>query len=205
MSGIVGFNWDNSFLVRKMCQSIKHRGPDQESFFSDSNVSLGHNKLWLPVDKAKYPIKNEDNSIFLVADARVYNHQELRKDLEKKGHKFSTQSDNEVIVHAYEEYGDECVQLFNGQFAFCIYDGRQKKFLLARDRAGIRPLYYYWKDGKFIFASELKAILEHDVKREIDIESIRFYLSHGVVPCPRSIFNDIYKLSPANMMIVKDG
>jgi len=203
MSGIVGFNWDDRELVQRMASTIKHRGPDLNGFYNDAKLSLGHQNLVVSKeDRERQPICNEDRDIWLILDGRIYNHEEIKKKL-NRNHRFRTQLDAEVVLHAYEDYGEDCLKLFNGMFAFCLYDYRQDKFFLARDRAGVKPLYYYFKDGKFIFASELKAILQHPVEKTIDVDAVRFYLHHGVVPCPKSIFTDVKKLAPAEKLVLQ--
>ena len=158
MCGICGFNWENKDLVRDMAHVISHRGPDQEGYFVDNNISLGHKRLSI-IDlsiKGKQPMFNEDGTICVVFNGEIYNFKGIQKDLEEKGHKFFSNSDTEVIIHAYEEYGTSCLNLFNGMFAFAIWDSNKKELFIARDRIGIKPLYYYHKDGKFVFGSEIK-------------------------------------------------
>src|SRR3989338_10452812 len=167
MCGICGFNWEDRQLVKDMACQIKHRGPDQEGYYTDSNVSLGHKRLSIIdlSEKGKQPMSNEDGSVWLVYNGEIYNFAEIKEKLEKKGHKFKSHTDSEVIVHAYEEYGVKCVEQFNGMFAFAIWDSKNKKIFLSRDRLGIKPLYYYFdkKDNKFIFGSEIKAIVKNPV------------------------------------------
>lgn len=199
MCGIIGFNWDDRKLLKKMMASIKHRGPDDSGSYTDKNISLGHQRLSI-IDlskKGKQPMTNEDGTLQIVFNGEIYNYKILKKELEKKGHKFYTGTDTEVIVHAYEEYGEDCVKHFNGMFAFAIYDSRDKSIFLARDRIGIKPLYYYYENGKLIFASEIKAILEHNIKREIDKESLAQFFTYGYTISPKTMFKKIYKLPPS--------
>jgi len=165
MCGICGFNRKDENLCKSMIDTLKHRGPDDEGFYFDENVSLGHRRLSI-IDLAlgHQPIYNEDKSICIVYNGEIYNYKEIRKELENK-HKFYTNSDTEVIIHAYEEYSFECVKKFNGMWAFCIYDKNKNLLFLSRDRFGIKPLYYHFDGKNFIFASEIKAILQHNVKR----------------------------------------
>ncbi|MBW3012494.1 asparagine synthase (glutamine-hydrolyzing) [Candidatus Woesearchaeota archaeon] len=209
MCGIVGFNWDDKETLTKMASMLKHRGPDQNGFYTDSKASLGHQRLSILdlSEKGRQPMSNADGSILITYNGEVYNFQEIREELEKKGYRFASNTDTEVIIYAYQEYGTKCTQLFNGMFAFCIYDKNKNQFFLARDRVGIKPLYYYYKDGKFIFASELKSIIQHSfIERKVDEEAIRNYITYGCIYAPRTIFQDIYKLEPGCQMIVsKDG
>lgn len=150
MCGISGFNWEDKNLVREMGNIMNHRGPDDEGIYTDDTISLGYRRLSI-IDlskKGKQPMSNEDGSIWVTFNGEIYNFPELREKLEKRRHKFK--SNTEVIIHSYEEFGEDCLNYFNGQFAFCIYDSNKKKLFLARDRIGIKPLYYFLKDGKFI-------------------------------------------------------
>src|SRR3989338_726705 len=162
MCGICGFNWDDKELVRRMADSIRHRGPDDDGYYTDKDISLGHRRLSIVdlSENGRNPMPNEDKSIWIIFNGEIYNYQMLRPMLEKKGHRFHSNTDTEVIVHAYEEYGEKCLELLDGMFAFAIWDANKKQLFIARDRIGIKPLYYYWKNGKFLFGSEIKAILQ---------------------------------------------
>ena len=153
-----------------MCDKIIHRGPDEEGYYVADNVSLGMRRLSIiDLSTGSQPIFNEDESIVVVFNGEIYNFKELREDLERKGHYFSTNSDTEVIVHAYEEYGYECLGRFNGMFAIALWDTNRKELFLARDRIGIKPLYYTMIDESVVFASEIKSILEYEeIKREVN-------------------------------------
>ena len=155
MCGISGFNFNRPDLIKKMNQKIRHRGPDQEDFYCLDGFSLGHTRLSIIdlSDKAKQPMFNEDRSLVLVFNGEIYNFQELREKLIKKGHQFLSQSDSEVILHLYEEKGEKCLEDLNGIFAFAIYDKNKERVFLARDRIGIKPLYYYFDGKRFIFSS----------------------------------------------------
>lgn len=210
ISGIV--NYDRQRVVRadvlkRMCDTLAHRGPDDEGFFIDRYVGLGMRRLSvIDLDSGRQPIANEDGRVWIVFNGEIYNYPELRKTLEHKGHVFSTYSDTETIVHAYEEYGDDCLQHLNGMFALAIWDGRQDKLLLARDRLGIKPLYYFLHDRGLVFASELKAVLEHpDVPRQIDLEALDSFLTFEYIPAPLSIFQGIRKLPPGHVLVLQDG
>ena len=150
----------DSALIHRMCQSIVHRGPDDEGLFVKGGVGLGMRRLSI-IDLAggHQPIFNEDRSIWIVFNGEIYNFSELRRELEQRGHRFGTNSDTEVIVHLYEEHGSECVQKLRGMFAFALYDERRRRLLLARDRLGIKPLHYAVVNGRLWFGSEIKAIL----------------------------------------------
>src|SRR3989339_1534797 len=166
MCGINGFNFSNEELIRKMNAKVKHRGPDGDGVFVCGDASLGHTRLSIIdlSEKASQPMFSRDESLVLVFNGEIYNFQEIRDELRKKGHQFRSNSDSEVILNSYIEYGVDCVQKFNGIFAFAIFDKKNKSLFLARDRMGVKPLYYYWDNNKFIFSSEIKAILEYPVK-----------------------------------------
>jgi len=218
MCGIVGiFNFSNQDnvnenLLIKMRDIMIHRGPDDYGLWisKDRKTGLAHRRLSI-IDitkSASQPMSNEDNSIFIVFNGEIYNHFEIRPQLEKLGHKFKTDhSDTEVIIHAFEEWGIDCIQKFRGMFAFAIWDDNKKELYLVRDRIGIKPIYYYKKDGRFIFASEIKSILiDPKIKREVNIESFYHFLSFLTAPAPQTMFKDIYKI-PAGcyLKIFKDG
>ena len=199
MCGICGFNWEDKKLLRQMTSALEHRGPDTFGLYTDKKVSIGHRRLSIIdlSDKGNEPMCNEDGTIWLTFNGEIYNFKELRSALIKNGHRFNSDTDAEVIIHAYEEYGNDCVKKFNGQFAFAIWNSKQKVLFLARDRLGIKPLYYYWDDTKFIFASELKAILQAPaVARNVDRHSLNHYLTYGFTPTKQTILKNIYKLQP---------
>ena len=193
--------------LKRMCDTMVHRGPDDEGFYVRGNVGLGMRRLSI-IDLAggHQPIFNEDGSVCIVFNGEVYNFRDLRRDLEARGHRFATNTDTEAIVHAYEEYGDECVHRLNGMFAFAIWDGRRRRLLLARDRLGVKPLYYLWDGYRLLFGSELKAILQgEEVPRNLDLQALDTYLTFEYVPAPRSIFRDIKKLPPGHLLVAQDG
>lgn len=147
--------------LRDMCAAIVHRGPDDEGFYFERGVGLGMRRLSIiDIGSGRQPISNEDGSIWVVFNGEIYNFQELRQQLRSRGHVFRTRSDTETIVHLYEEFGNSCVEHLRGMFAFAIWDERRRKLLIARDRLGIKPLFYCETGGRFIFASELKCILQ---------------------------------------------
>ena len=178
MCGICGFNTENKALLKKMCVLIEHRGPDDAGHFTDSEVSLGMRRLSIiDLKTGNQPQHNENETIWIVFNGEIYNFYSLREILEKNGHRFYTNSDTEVIVHAYEEWGVNCVKKLRGQFSFCIYDSEKGILFLARDHLGLKPLYYYFDGYNFIFASEIKSILCHGIKKELNLHALNFYLS----------------------------
>ncbi|MCD6419235.1 MAG: asparagine synthase (glutamine-hydrolyzing), partial [Synergistetes bacterium] len=208
MCGICGFNGSDRELIKKMTDVITHRGPDKEGFYVDEHVSLGNRRLSIIdlSERATQPIFNEDKSIAIVYNGEIYNFPELRKELELKGHRFYTNTDTEVVVHSYEEYGVDCLKKFNGMFAFALWDSRKKELFIARDRIGIKPLYYYYDGSKFSFASEIKAILEDSsIPREVNYLSLYYYLGYEFVPSPLTMFKRIFKLEPGNYLLYRDG
>ncbi len=211
MCGICGYiHFDRTkaadeSVLKAMTDTMVHRGPDDSGLFVGANAALGHRRLAIiDLKTGHQPLFNEDKSIAIVCNGEVYNFKEIRKELEKRGHRFATSSDTEVIVHAYEEYGEDCVKKFNGMFAFCVWDKKRGRLFLARDRFGKKPLYYGVFNNQFIFGSEIKALLKHpDTKREIDMASVTRYLSYDYIPAPRSIFKDIYKLEAGCRLTVE--
>ncbi len=197
-------------LIQDMTQQLYHRGPDERGYFFSSygpSVGLGHRRLSIiDLDLGKQPMSNEESNIWTVFNGEIYNFQMLKNDLVEKGHKFATKSDTEVILHAYEQWGEEFVEKLRGMFAFAIWDEREHKLLIVRDRLGIKPVYFYVCGSKIVFASELKGILvDPDVPREIDFSSLFDYLSLLYIPAPKTIFKHIYKLPPAHMLVFSDG
>jgi len=210
MCGICGVRTFDGSLVevdvlRRMRDIMTHRGPDEEGLYLNDTIGFGHRRLSIiDLKTGQQPICNEDKTVWIVSNGELYNHQEIRKQLEAKGHGYYTQSDTETIVHAYEEYGTACVQEFNGMFAFAIWDSNKDMLLLARDRLGQKPLYYSVDDEKLIFASEIKSILEYpDVERKIDIEALNLYLTFLYVPAPWTMFNGIKRLPPGHLLTCK--
>ena len=187
--------------------SIRHRGPDGDGFHVSGKVALGMRRLSI-IDLAggDQPIFNEDKTIAIVFNGEIYNFRDLRKDLEARGHRFSTHSDTEVIVHLYEDYGDACVDHLRGMFAFALHDIRRGRVLIARDRLGIKPVYYHRSNGRLVFASEIKALLEcPQVPREPDFAGIDAYLTLRYSPGPESMFAGISKLPAAHRMTWEKG
>ena len=190
-----------------MASALHHRGPDEYGFYNDKKIGLGHSRLSIiDLSGGKQPMHNEDKSIYIVFNGEIFNYIELREELIKKGHTFYTKSDTEVIIHAYEEYGYRCVDYLNGQFAFAIWNKRRNELMLARDRMGIRPLFYTVLKNSLIFSSEIKSILlDKEAAREIDLFALdQIFTFWGAIP-PRTIFKNIMELPPAHYLIVKDG
>jgi len=212
MCGIVGFV-DGSIgqehaeqKIDKMCKIIRHRGPDDQGTWTGDNVALGMRRLAI-IDLAggQQPIFNEDRNILIVFNGEIYNYQELKASLQKVGHHFRTDSDTEAIVHAYEEYGDDCPKYLRGMFAFAIWDRKRQRLLLARDRFGKKPLNYYWDGQRLIFGSEIKSILEAGISREVNPIALDEYLVYRYVPAPNTLFKNVMKLPAAHTLIYANG
>jgi len=213
MCGILGFiNIDRTQpadeqTARAMAAAIIHRGPDDEGFYFKDNVALGMRRLSI-IDLATghQPISNEDGSVRVVFNGEIYNFQELRQRLLARGHQFSTHSDTEVIVHLYEDHGDELLDHLNGMFAFALWDERRQRLLAARDRMGEKPLYFTQTANSFIFASELKSLVVHPaVQARVNLLALRKYLQYEFVPSPHTMIEGVYKLRPAHRLIYENG
>ncbi|MDZ7379434.1 MAG: asparagine synthase (glutamine-hydrolyzing), partial [candidate division KSB1 bacterium] len=191
-------------LLQRMTSALRHRGPDDDGFYVDGPIGLGHRRLSIiDVAGGRQPICNQAKTKAIVFNGEIYNFQRLRDTLMHRGYRFTTQGDTEVILHAYEEYGEACVQHLRGMFAFAIWDGVKKQLFLARDRVGIKPLYYYWDGHTLLFASEIKAILQDPgVERTLDAQALDDYLTYLYVPGPKSIFQKIRKLRPGHTVTV---
>ncbi|MEA2684170.1 MAG: hypothetical protein QOK05_2498 [Chloroflexota bacterium] len=189
-------------LLRNMCAQISHRGPDDEGFLEQPGVGLGIRRLQIiDIAGGHQPIHNEDASVWTVFNGEIYNFRALRLELEHSGHTFGTRADTEVIVHAYEEWGDAFVERLNGMFAIAIWDSGRRRLILARDRTGIKPLYYAATPGRLHFGSEVKALLvDQAIPRELDMEAVDDYLALEYIPSPRTIFRAIRKLPPAHLL-----
>ncbi len=209
MCGICGFTGPGNLeLLKKMTRLLVHRGPDDEGYYTYDGINLGMRRLAIvDVEGGPQPQTNEDKTIWIIFNGEVYNFIELREDLLQKGHRFSTHhSDTEVIVHLYEDYGLEFVKKINGMFAIAIWDLRKKALILLRDRLGVKPLFYTSLNGKLIFSSEIKSILNHpDVKRTPNFRSLHYYLSLKHIPSPYTAFEGIHSLRPAHYLIFKDS
>ncbi|MCM8805135.1 MAG: asparagine synthase (glutamine-hydrolyzing) [Candidatus Omnitrophica bacterium] len=194
-------------LVRKMASTMNHRGPDEEGFVFSGSCGFGHKRLSIiDLTTGRQPISNENNKLFLICNGEIYNFKQLRETLEKTGHIFKTKSDNEVIIHLYEQYGVECLKFLRGMFAFAIWDSEKKILFLARDRLGKKPLVYSIKGNDIYFASEIKALLEvDDISKEIDTAAMDLFLTYQAIPSPYTIFTHIRKLQPGHFLLWKDG
>ena len=213
MCGICGVvNAGNDSLIDKgilhqMCQTIYHRGPDDDGFYFDQQAGLGMRRLSIiDLVSGDQPVSNEDETLWVVFNGEIYNYKSLHADFVGKGHRFKTKSDTEVIVHAYEEYGERCPEYFNGMFAFALWDVPRRRLLLARDHVGIKPLYYWIGQDRLIFGSELKSVIAHPgVPREIDLVALDQFLTLEYIPTPRTIFKGVYKLPPGYRLVYQEG
>ena len=203
MCGICGISWNDQNLIRLMGNACKHRGPEQEGFYVDDFVSLGCERLKIQdlSEIAKQPIHNEDKTIWVILNGEIYNFKELRQKLEKN-HQFYTESDTEVIVHAYEEFGEDCLKKLDGMFAFAIWDTVKKKLFIARDRFGVKPLFYCLKSDKLLFASEIKSILQDlDVQRKLNYDALCQFVTYAYTIDGQTMFDDINELLPGHKLI----
>ena len=198
----------DSALLKAMTDSLLHRGPDASGFFEAPGIGLGHRRLSI-IDLAggHQPLFNEDGSVVVSYNGEIFNFQALTRELEGLGHRFATRSDTEVIVHAWEEWGPDCVTHLRGQFAFALWDQNSETLFLARDRLGIKPLYYsLLADGRLLFGSELKALLCHpDLPRRLDPQAVEEYFSFGYVPDPKTIYRGVQKLAPGHHLVFRRG
>lgn len=206
----------DSNIIQKMTSFLKHRGPDDSGVYLSGNandnskarVGLGHRRLSI-IDlskQAQQPMSNEDQAVWLIFNGEIYNFQDLRIDLEKKGHIFKSKTDSEVIIHLYEDKGVDFVKELRGMFAFAIWDNNKKLLLLARDRVGQKPLYYYSKNGNFVFASEISSLLQDpSIERRVNIESLHCFLTYQYIPAPEAMFLNIKKLPPAHILIWQEN
>jgi len=211
ISGIFQFSQDRVIpqdLLHRMNETLRHRGPDDEGIFTGPGIGLGHRRLSIiDVVGGHQPIGNEDGTVWVLLNGEIYNYPALSVDLQARGHKFRTQSDTEAIVHLYEEYGEGCFSRLRGMFAIAIWDSKQQHLLLARDRVGKKPLYYYLDNDMICFASELKAIIASGCAvYDVDPLAICDYFSFGYIPAPKTIYKSIRKLLPAHYLLVsRDG
>ncbi len=211
MCGICGiYNFDKSrpvseTVLHSMMDSIRHRGPDDSGLHSEEFIGLGHRRLSIiDVQGGKQPMCNENKTVWVTYNGEIYNYRELKEQLAKTGHQFKTDCDTEVIVHAFEEYGTDCIQRFNGMFAFALWDSNNDVLFLARDRLGIKPLYYTVSGGDFIFASEIKALLQHPlIQAEVDINSIPEYLFCTSLLDANTMFKNIHSLPAGHKLVLE--
>jgi len=207
--GVLSFgeNDPEEKTIRKMIGTIQHRGPDGCGIYCRGRIGLGHARLSIiDVGGGHQPMRNADGSVWISFNGEIYNYIELRKDLERRGHRFASQSDTEVILHMYEEKGEECVRHFNGQWAFAIWDRKKERLFVSRDRLGVRPLHYTWKNNCFVFGSEIKAILAYPgMRAEIDwIGMDQLFTVWCTLP-PRTVFKGIEELPPGHCLMVEEG
>ena len=212
MCGFAGYinnyaTFDKMAVIKAMADRIVHRGPDDAHYYVDEDISLGFRRLSIiDLEGGRQPILNEDGSLVLLFNGEIYNYQSIREDLLKAGHVFKTKTDSEVILHGYEEYGKKVLDRLRGMFAFIIWNKQTKELFGARDIFGIKPFYYYKKDGEFLFGSEIKSFLSHPkFEKELDEDMIPLYLSYEYIPDERTIFKNVYKLPGAHCFTYKDG
>lgn len=207
MCSINGFNFSNRDLIEKMVKATKHRGPDDQGFFIDQNVSLGHARLSIIdlSEKGRQPLWNEDKTIAVICNGEIYNFRQLRRELEKEGHLFFSGSDSEVIVHLYEDKKEKTPQFLNGIFAFAVYNKKENCLFLARDGQGVKPLYYYFDNQRLIFSSEIKGLLVHPIKRELNSQALEHHFRLFFTPSPFTLLKGIYKLQPAHYLKLEPG
>jgi|SRR6187549_74381 len=193
--------------VARMNGRLVHRGPDSDGIFQADGVALAMRRLSIiDLEGGDQPIANEDGSVTVVHNGEIYNYRELRAELERRGHRFRTHSDTEVLVHLYEEHGDDFLERLRGMFAIALWDARERRLLLARDRFGIKPLYHRVAEGELSFASELKAMLEQPgFSREIDPRAVAAYLAFNSIPAPLTIFSEARKLPPGSLLSWREG
>lgn len=196
-----------SQIISKMTDSMIHRGPDDEGKYLNKNVGLGFRRLSIiDLSLGHQPMANEDETVWLVFNGEIYNHQELREILLKKGHVYKTKTDSETIIHLYEEFGINCVDHLRGMFAFAIWDNNKKQLFIARDRLGEKPMFYHFDNNSFVFGSEVKTVLQdNNIKKNINIEAMDSYLSLRFIPAPNTMFNEIKKLPAGHFLILKNG
>lgn len=194
-------------LLERMCVALEHRGPDSRGLFLERGVGLGIQRLRVvDLETGDQPIYNEDRSVVVVLNGEIYNFEELRNDLRKRGHRFATDGDTETIVHLYEEHGVDCVRHLHGMFAFALWDRRRQRLLIGRDRVGKKPLFYSMGPSGLSFASELRSLIEdRTISREVDPSAIDCFLAYGYVPAPLSIFGSVSKLPPAHTLVMEGG
>ncbi len=192
-------------VLERMTDALQHRGPDDAGQYLDGEVGLGQRRLSIiDVAHGRQPMSNEDRTIWVSFNGEIYNFRTLREELEKRGHRFATRCDTEVILHAYEEYGIDCLAHFRGMFALAVWDAGRRRLFLARDRVGKKPLFYIEADGCFVFASELQGLVRHPaVSQEIDPTAIDDYLTYGYIPAPKTPYRGVRKLPPAHYLTLE--
>ena len=210
MCGIAGYVSNKEIsqeVLKRMTDRIAHRGPDGEGFFTDGKCALGHRRLAIiDLVTGDQPIYNEDGSVVVVFNGEIYNFQTIRKELEEKGHRFQTRTDTEVLAHGYEEWGSALTEKLRGMYGFAIWDSRKELLFLARDKWGIKPLYYYQTDHSLLFASEIKAFLDHpDFQKQLNEEVMEAYLCFNSVPTEETLFQNVFRLQPGHRLLYQTG
>jgi asparagine synthase (glutamine-hydrolysing) len=210
MCGIAGFvtlepPGNARSIVERMMAVIHHRGPDGAGIHDAGMAWLGHRRLSIiDVAAGAQPMSNETGDVWITYNGEIFNHAAVRPELERLGHRYGTRCDTETIVHAWEQYGADCVSRFRGMFAFAIWDEKARTLFCARDRLGIKPFYYYWDGKLFAFASEIKALLEHPaIQAALDEEQLSEYLAFGYVSSENTLFSGIKKLMPGHTLTLK--
>ncbi len=211
MCGIVGF-WDNlpkkpkTKIIKQMAEKINHRGPDEEGYYCNKDVALGHKRLAIiDLENGQEPMINDDQTLVLIFNGEIYNYQELKEELKNAGYIFKTKSDAEVILHGYDKYQEDILKKLRGMFAFVIYDIKNNLFFGARDIFGMKPLYYYHNQHLFAFASEIKAIIEHpNISKKVNKDALKMYLMFQYSVKDETFFKNIYRLNPGHYFIYKD-
>lgn len=208
MCGICGFTYRDETLIKRMNDSIRHRGPDDDGIYVSDDISLGHRRLSI-IDLSPaghQPMFNEDRSLCIVFNGEIYNYQEIRPVLEGKGYRFKSNSDTEVILHAYKEWGAACLERFRGMFAFAIWDAGRKELFIARDRLGVKPLYYLQRDSRLFFASEIKAFKEAGLTgNELDAGAVNLYFTFRFTPGEQTVLKGVKRLQPGHYLVWKNG
>ena len=208
MCGICGFNWSDERLIERMKARLVHRGPDDHGSYVAEGVSLGHRRLSIVdlSEAGRQPLSNEDGTVWITFNGEIYNHLELRSRLEAKGHVFRSRTDTEAVVHAYEEYGLDFARHLTGMFALAIWDARRRRLVLARDRLGLKPLYYAFDGTRLRFASEIKALLaDPTLPRSLNRQGLLDLLGYEFVPAPETLFAGVRKLLPGCLLTLQDG
>ncbi|MBK8277216.1 MAG: asparagine synthetase B, partial [Nitrospira sp.] len=213
MCGIVGYSHvspsehADPVVLADMCGTIIHRGPDDQGIYTHGQTGLAMRRLSIiDLHTGHQPIANETETVWIVQNGEIYNYQELAQWLLQRGHRLRTASDTEVIVHLYEELGERCLDRLRGMFAFAIWDQVQSSLFLARDRLGVKPLYYYWDEARLVFGSELKTLLAHpEVDASVDVTAIETFLRYSYIPDPQTIFTRIESCHPRTIWSSKTG
>ncbi len=209
IAGILHFDRNrhvDKLTLKRMCDIIKYRGPDGEGFFTNNNVGLGHRRLSIiDLSTGDQPMLSDDGKKIIIFNGEIYNYIELRDELKTLGYQFKTNSDTEVIIKAYEQWGNACQEKLNGMWAFAIWDELKQELFISRDRLGEKPLHYAVTDNSIVFGSEMKSLFEYGIKKEPRLELLELYLVFTHIPAPNTFYKNIFKLMPGHCLIVKDG